>query len=67
MTVGGQHAYHVQVVDDQTITAVTHWHGAGTVDVVVSNPDDLFGVLPNGFTYQKPQPPTDAGIRPLGR
>jgi len=52
----------VQVVDEQTITAITHWHEVGTVDVVVSNPDDLFGVLPDSFTYEKPEPPTDADI-----
>jgi len=67
VTVGGQHAYNAQVVNDQTITAVTHWHRAGPVDVVVSNPDDLSGVLPDGFTYEKPEPPTDAGISDTGR
>ena len=39
----------MQVVDEQTITAITHWHEVGTVDVVVSNPDDLFGVLPEAL------------------
>jgi len=42
---------------------MTHWHRAGLVDVVVSNPDDLFGILPDGFTYEKPEPPTDSGVR----
>lgn len=59
VSLGGKPAYGVQVVDDRTITAVTHWHGAGTVDVVVSNPDDLSGTLPGGFTYEKPSPPTE--------
>jgi len=63
---GGERAFNVQVVDEHTITAVTHWHWAGTVDVVVSNPDDLSGVLPDGFTYEKPEPPTDTGIRVPG-
>ena len=54
MSLGGERAFNVQVVDEHTITAMTHWHWAGTVDVVVSNPDDLFGVLPDGFTYEKP-------------
>ena len=63
VSLGGRHAFNVRVVDEQTITAVTHWHRPGPVDVVVSNPDDLSGVLPNGFTYQKPEPPTDTGIR----
>ncbi len=67
VTIGGHRAFNVQVVDDQTITAVTHWHWAGTVDVVVSNPDDLFGILPGGFTYEKPEPPTDAGLPDYGK
>ena len=62
VSLGGEHAYGVEVVDEQTITAITHWHMAGTVDVVVFNPDDLFGILPDGFTYKKPEPPTDADI-----
>jgi hypothetical protein len=64
---GGHRAYDVQVVDDQTLTATTHWHRAGTVDVVVSNPDDLSGVLPDGFTYHKPEPPTDTDDSDFGR
>lgn len=67
VSLGGEHAYNVRVVDGQTITAMTHWHAAGTVDVVVSNPDDLFGVMPNGLTYQKPEPPTDADLPAPGR
>jgi hypothetical protein len=67
VSLGGHRAYNVQVVDDQTITAMTHWHWPGTVDVVVSNPDDLAGVLPGGFTYHKPEPPTDTGISNAGR
>ncbi len=57
MSLGGDHAFNVRVVDEQTITGVTHWHGPGAVDVVVSNPDDLSGVLPGGFTYEMPDPP----------
>jgi len=57
VSLGGAHAYNVRVVDENTITAITHWHRAGTVDVVVSNPDDLSGVLPDGFTYERPKPP----------
>lgn len=67
VSLGGEHAYNVRAVDEHTITAMTHWHWAGPVDVVVSNPDDLFGVLPNGFTYEKPEPPTDTGISDPGR
>ncbi len=67
VSLGGHRAYNVRVVDDQTITALTHWHRAGPVDVVVSNPDDLSGVLPDGFTYHKPEPPTDTDISDAGR
>jgi len=64
VSLGGEHAYNVRVVDEHTITAMTHWHRAGPVDVVVSNPDDLFGVLPDGFTYEKPEPPTAETFSP---
>jgi len=67
VSLGGERAFNVRVVDEHTITAMTHWHWPGTVDVVVSNPDDLFGVLPDGFTYEKPEPPTDTGISDSGR
>jgi hypothetical protein len=50
---GGKHALEVKVVNDKTITALTHWHQPGVVDVVVSNPDDLYGILPQAFTYEK--------------
>jgi hypothetical protein len=57
VSLGGEHAFDVRAVDEQTVIATTHWHGPGAVDVVVSNPDDLSGVLPEGFTYEKPYPP----------
>ena len=53
--VGGRHAEHVQVVDEKTIVAVTHWHRPGVVDVEVSNPDDQKGPLVGGFTYDTPE------------
>ncbi len=49
---GGVGAFDVRIVDDQTITAMTPAHRDGTVDVVVTNPSDLSGVLPDGFTYE---------------
>jgi hypothetical protein len=51
---GSVHAYRVRVLDRNTITAVTHWHQPGTVDVTVSNPNDLEGVLTGGFNYDEP-------------
>ena len=53
--VGGRHARHVQVQDEKTIVAVTHWHRPGVVDVEVSNPDDQKGTLVGGFTYDTPE------------
>jgi hypothetical protein len=55
---GKKHAHNVKVVDDETITAITHWHGPGLVDVEVINPDDQTGILNDGFEYIKPQQPT---------
>ncbi|MCK4298027.1 MAG: IPT/TIG domain-containing protein, partial [Planctomycetes bacterium] len=64
VSLGGERAFNVRVVDEHTITAMTHWHRADPVDVVVSNPDDLSGVLPDGFTYEKPEPPTAETFSP---
>jgi len=38
VSLGGEHAFDVRVVDEHTIIAVTHWHRPGPVDVVVSTP-----------------------------
>lgn len=51
---GKKHAHNIKVVDEETITAITHWHAPGLVDVEVSNPDDQTGILHNGFEYVKP-------------
>jgi hypothetical protein len=52
---GTEHATEVKVVDDKTITALTHSYAAGTVDVKVINPDDQTGVLASGFIYDPPK------------
>jgi hypothetical protein len=57
VTMGGSHALSVKVVDDETVTALTHWHSAGTVYVEVANPDDLKGRLEDAFTYGEPREP----------
>jgi hypothetical protein len=57
VSIGGSHQLSVKVVDDETITCLTHWKSAGTYDVEVANPDDLKGVLEDAFTYQKPERP----------
>lgn len=55
LLIGDLHAREVRVIDDKTLVAVTHDHSAGTLDVKVSNPDDLSGVLAGGFTYDQPR------------
>ena len=50
-TLGGVAATSVTVVGATTITATTGAHAAGTVDVVVTNPDAQSGTLASGFTY----------------
>ena len=51
VSIGGVAATSVMVVNAQTITATTGAHGAGAVDVVVTNPDTQTDTLPNGFAY----------------
>ena len=51
VTFDGTAATGVTVVNDTTITATTPAHSAGTVAVVVSNPDFQSGSLAGSFTY----------------
>jgi hypothetical protein len=44
----------VNFVNSGTITANTPAHAAGTVNVVVTNPDAQSGTLTNGFTFNAP-------------
>ena len=41
-------------VNSTTLTATTPAHAAGTVNVVVTNPDAQSGTLTNGFTFNAP-------------
>jgi hypothetical protein len=54
--IGGVLANSVNVVSSTTITAVTPAHGAGVVDVVVTNTDTQSGTLNAGYTYTQPAP-----------
>jgi len=54
VNIGGVAATGVSVVNSTTITATTPAHAAGTVNVVVTNPDGQNGTLTNGFTYNAP-------------
>ena len=63
VTIGG-HARAVVVVDENTITARTHYRGPGTVDVMVSNADDQTGVLPQAYTFVRPRTRLPAAYLP---
>lgn len=53
-------------VDDKNLRVTTPPHAAGTVDVVVTNPDGQLGRLRSSFTYEDAQStvPVIAGINP---
>jgi len=50
-TMGYERAPQISVQSPSTIKAVTPPHAAGTVDLVVSNPDGSSATLTNAFTY----------------
>src|SRR5947209_5275844 len=60
---GGANATNVTVSNSGSITATTPPHSAGTIDVVVTNPDGQSGSLIAGFTYNVPGP-SIASINP---
>jgi hypothetical protein len=62
VTFGGIVATGVTVVSATSITATNPAHAAGTVNVVVTNPDTQTGTLANGFTYNPP--PTLTSVTP---
>jgi acid phosphatase len=55
INIGGTAATNVNVVNSTTINATTPAHAAGTVNVMVTNPDAQTGTLTNGFTFTAPQ------------
>jgi hypothetical protein len=54
VSIGGVAATNVNVSSSTTITATTAAHAAGTVNVVVTNPDAQSATLTNGFTFNAP-------------
>src|SRR5262249_498547 len=54
VTFGGLAATNVSVLDATFITAAAPPHAAGTVDIVVTNPDSQTAMLAGGFTYVLP-------------
>lgn len=64
VTFGGT-AATVGTITATTIAVTTPTHIAGTVNVVVTNPDSQSATLTNGFTYTAPAPaPTITSISP---
>lgn len=51
---GGTSATGLTLVNSTTITGTAPAHAAGTVSVVVTNPDTKTGTLANGYTYTTP-------------
>jgi len=65
VALGGVAATGVTVVNATTITATTGAHAAGSVDVVVTNPDSQSGTLASGFIYgELLTPPTVTSVTP---
>jgi Domain of unknown function (DUF1929)/IPT/TIG domain/Glyoxal oxidase N-terminus len=59
---GGTAATAVTVAGSTSITAAAPAHGAGTVDVVVANPDGQNAKLANGYTYSAAEPNLGLGV-----
>ena len=51
VSLGGNLATNVTVVNSSKITATAPAHAVGAVNVVVTNSDTQSGTLPNGYTY----------------
>ena len=65
VTLGGNAATGVSVVNSTTITATTPAHAAGAVSVTVTNPNGQSGTLASGFTYTASAPaPTVSSVAP---
>src|SRR4029077_3377430 len=64
VTFGGTAATSVVVANGTQITATAPAHAAGSVNVVVTNPDTQSGSLTNGFTYTSPSAPTVTSVSP---
>ena len=59
---GGTAATGVTVAGTTSVTATVPAHAAGTVDVVVANPDGQSAKLANGYTYSAAEPSLGLGI-----
>jgi IPT/TIG domain len=66
VTFGGTAATAVTVASSTVITATPPAQAAGTVDVVVANPDSQSAKLANGYTYSAAEPSLGLGV-PYGK
>ena len=64
VTFGGAAASNVVVVSATQLTAKTPVHAAGSVDVVVRNPDTQTGTLVAGYVYVASPAPTITAVMP---
>ncbi|MFY9555359.1 MAG: PKD domain-containing protein, partial [Blastocatellia bacterium] len=62
VTIGGAAASSVRVQSATSITAVTPFHFAGLVDVVVTNADGRTGGLSNAYRFVAPNQPPQVSI-----
>ncbi|PTL79262.1 IPT/TIG domain-containing protein [Vitiosangium sp. GDMCC 1.1324] len=62
--IGGASATEVTWEASNLLTATTSARAAGTVDVVVRNPDGQLATLPGAYTYEPVPAPTLAAINP---
>ena len=64
VTIGGKAASNVIFVSPTELTVEVPAGGAGSADVVVTNPDGKSDTLAGGFTYIKPPPPMLTRVDP---
>ena len=64
MTLGGAAATNVVFASATQLTAKTSVHAAGSVDVVVTNPDTQTGTLVAGYVYLASPAPTVSAVTP---
>ncbi len=59
---GGTAATGINVNSSTSISATAPTHAAGTVNVVVTNPDGQSGTLPNGYTFSAAEASLGLGV-----
>jgi len=54
--IGGEPVYGIQILDDSTLTGLTHHHKPGTCDVEIANGYGLSAVLADAYRYVRSGP-----------